>query len=374
MLTALVIVCFVLAVVPALLFLRNLHLYRTPERSKTVESVSVLVPARNEERTIAECVRSVLESEGVELELIVLDDHSEDRTAAIVDGIVQQDVRVKLIAAPPLPLGWCGKQFACAVLAKHARRPLLCFIDADVRLERDGLARLVAGLRESKAALLSGFPRQITVTPLEQLLLPLMHFLLLGFLPLGRMRQSLDPSFGAGCGQLFLADRSAYERAGGHESIRHSLHDGLSLPESFRRSRFPTDLCDATEIASCRMYRGAREVVSGLLKNSTEGMAHPKRILPFSLLLFIGQVLPALLVLYVCTRNEPLWLRLAATSALAFNYLMRLLAAERFRQPVLAALLHPPAIAVLLALQWIALMRTQLHIPATWKGRSYSTP
>lgn len=374
MLSALVIVCFVSAAVPTLLFLRNLRLYRTPGRSKTVESVSVLIPARNEERTIGECVRSALESEGAELEVVVLDDHSDDRTAAIVEGIARKDERVRLVAAPPLPVGWCGKQFACAVLAKHAREPLLCFIDADVRLERDGLARIVAGLRESKAALLSGFPRQITVTPLEQLLLPLMHFLLLGFLPLARMRQSLNPSFGAGCGQLFVADRGAYDRAGGHESIRDSLHDGLSLPKSFRRSGFRTDLCDATDIASCRMYRGAREVVSGLLKNATEGLAHPKRIVPFSLLLVIGQVLPMLLVAYVWTRHQAVWLRLIAAAAVAFDYLPRLLATRRFRQPALAVLLHPVAITALLVLQWIALVRWALDIPATWRGRSYSTP
>ena len=373
MLTALVLVCFALAALPALLFLQNLRLYRTPPPYNAVESVSVLIPARNEERTIGECVRSVLESEGVELEVFVLNDHSEDRTAAIVAGISQQDPRVKLLAAPPLPFGWCGKPFACAVLAKHARQRLLCFIDADVRLETDGLARLVAGMRQSRAALLSGFPRQITETPLEQLLLPLMHFLLLGFLPLARMRQSLHASFGAGCGQLFLVDRVAYERAGGHESIRDSLHDGLTLPKSFRRSGYRTDLCDATVIASCRMYRGAREVVSGLLKNAVEGLAHPKRIVPFSSLLLLGQVLPILLVVFVwAARDEPLGLRLFAAAALAFTYLPRLLAAKRFRQPAFAALLHPFAVAVLLALQWIALLRAVLHVPATWKGRSYS--
>lgn len=374
MLTALVILSFGLAALPALLFLQNLRLYRTPRRSNVVGSVSVLIPARNEERTIGKCVRSVLESEGVELEVIVLDDHSEDRTADIVNEIAQQDERVKLIAGPPLPLGWCGKQFACAELARHARLPLLCFIDADVRLKRDGLARMVAGLRESRAALLSGFPRQITVTPMEQLLLPLMHFLLLGFLPLSRMRQSLDPSLGAGCGQLFLADRLSYENAGGHATIRDSLHDGLSLPKAFRRAGFRTDLCDATAIASCRMYCGAREVVAGLLKNATEGLAHPKRILPFSLLLIVGQIVPVPLLGYVWARNEPVWLRLVAAAAVVFSNLPRLLAAKRFRQPVFAALLHPVAVAALLALQWIALVRIALHVPATWKGRSYSTP
>lgn len=373
MLIVVIACCLILASIPTTLFFRNLQIYKTPPCTAGSKSASVLIPARNEERSIQECVEAVLLSASVDLEVIVLDDHSEDATAAIVKQLAQADTRVRLASAPLLPPGWCGKQFACSVLAQMASKPLLCFIDADVRLAPDGLSRMIGALRGSGVALLSGFPRQITRTPLEQLVLPLIHFLLLGFLPLHRMRQSLHPSLGAGCGQLFLADRDAYRQCGGHAAIRESRHDGLTLPKAFRRAGFRTDVCDATQIASCRMYRSAREVISGLLKNATEGLADPKRIVPFSLLLLLGQVLPAVLFAYVWIESGSPALRVIAGAALVISYLPRIVAAFQFRQPFLAALLHPVSIVILLAIQWTALLRAALRISSTWKGRRYST-
>src|SRR5205807_74198 len=125
-------------------------------------------------------------------------------------------------------------------------------------------------LEKSGAALVSGIPRQETGTFFERLLIPLIHFILLGFLPMKRMRSTRKPAYAAGCGQLFLARRMAYDAMGGHAIIRSSLHDGLTLPRAFRRAGFQTDLCDATDLATCRMYCGAGEVWHGLAKNATE--------------------------------------------------------------------------------------------------------
>lgn len=372
-LTILTICVLLCAIGPALLFLRNLRFYTSPPDVSVPESVSILIPARNEQRSIESCVRAALLSENADFEIIVLDDHSDDRTATIVRQIARGDTRVRLATAPALPVGWCGKQFACSALAELARNPVLCFVDADVRLERDGVARMIAALRGSGASLISGFPKQITITPLEQLLLPLMHFLLLGFLPLDRMRNSSNPAFGAGCGQLFIADRAAYKTAGGHEAIRKSRHDGLALPRAFRRAGFKTDLCDATSVASCRMYRNAREVFAGLMKNATEGLGAPKNIGPFSVLLTLGQIVPPILLFYgsICQVSKTLLVCLAV--AATASYLPRIVAAFRFRQPFVAALLHPLAILILLGIQWFALVCMLFHIPARWKGRTYSS-
>ena len=362
-----------LAAIPALLFLWNLFLYRVPESSIEIESVSILIPARNEERSIESCVKAALASRQSIIEVIVLDDHSSDRTAQIVRRLARHDKRLRLSSAPPLPAGWCGKQFACSVLASLAAHPVLCFIDADVQLTPTGVARMTAALRKSGAGLISGFPLQITQTPLEQLLLPLMHFLLLGFLPVFGMRKLLAPAFGAGCGQMFVADREAYRKSGGHSAIRSSRHDGVTLPRAFRRAGIMTELCDATQLASCRMYQNAHEVFFGLLKNATEGLASPGRILPFSILLLVGQVLPLLLWLYAVTLSHSSRLQAIALAALVASYLPRMIAVFRFKQPIFAALFHPLAILTLLGIQWYALIRSVFHIPSTWKGRSYST-
>jgi hypothetical protein len=334
--------------------------------------VSVLIPARNEEGSIAGAVEAALASRGVDLEVVVLDDSSEDRTAEIVREIAGRDPRVRLETAPPLPPGWCGKQHACAALARHARHPLLLFVDADVRLEPDGVARAAAFLEAGGAGLVSGVPRQVTVTFLERLLLPLIHWVLLGFLPMARMRRSRHPAYGAGCGQLFLARREDYEKAGGHRAIRGSLHDGVALPRAFRQAGVATDLFDATPAASCRMYHDAGEVWRGLGKNAVEGLASPGKILPVTLLFLAGQVMPpVLLILALPGLLPPVVLVPAGIGTLAL-YLPRLAAVRRFRQPLDGALLHPLAIVVFLAIQWTALGRKLLGRPSGWKGRSYS--
>src|SRR5438128_2970558 len=171
--TVLATAALVLALVPAILYAINVCLYRSaPLPSTPQPSVSILIPARNEERSIGAALEAALVTAGVEFEIVVLDDHSDDRTAAIVSEFASRDTRVRLVASEPLPDGWCGKQFACHQLARHARFPILVFIDADVRPAPDGVARLVAFLDQSGADLASGIPRQETVTLSEKLVLP----------------------------------------------------------------------------------------------------------------------------------------------------------------------------------------------------------
>jgi Glycosyltransferase like family 2 len=369
-------VCALFALIPALVFRRNLALYAPPPPAGLPRpAISVLIPARNEEGSIRAAVEAALAShdaETAEIEVIVLDDASEDRTAEIVREVALRDPRLRLEAAPPLPPGWNGKQHACAVLGRLARHPLLLFVDADVRLAPDGAARAAAFLAASGADLASGIPRQETVTFLERLLLPLIHFVLLGFLPISRMRASRHPAYGAGCGQLFLTTREAYAAMGGHGAIRSSLHDGVALPRAFRRAGLATDLFDATGIATCRMYRSAGEVWRGLAKNATEGLAAPEKVVPATLLLLAGQVMPPLLMLLALLGRLPILVLIPAGIGTAAAYLPRLIAVRRFRQPLDGALLHPLAIGVFLALQWVALGRRLLGRPAGWKGRVYS--
>lgn len=368
MLTALAALSFLFAALPALVYVRNRRLYRPPPRGATeLPPVSVLIPARNEVHSIGAALDAVLSSTGIALEVVVLDDHSDDSTAEVVRDYARCNPNVRLENAPPLPHGWCGKQHACFVLSKHATNAVMVFLDADVRLSPDALARLTTFLRDSNAELVSGIPRQETGTPLEMVVLPLIHFLLLGFLPLDRMRASRLPAYGAGCGQLFAVRRDAYDAVGGHSAVRGSLHDGVTLPRAFRRAGFATDLCDATDLATCRMYRSGRELWLGLAKNAREGLASPVGIVPWTLILGIGQIAPWVLV--------ALWpgvlARSLALAAMVAGYAVRFDAAARFRQSWLGAVLHPFGVATLLAIQWYALARWLFGRPVGWKGRSH---
>ncbi len=356
-----------LASIPASMTAVNLLAYRRaprPAAGVPRPFVSVLIPARNEEDHLEGILRSVFASEGVDLDVVVLDDHSEDRTAAIAREFAQRDPRLRFESAPPLRPGWCGKQHACDALSKLAKAPRLLFVDADVRLAPDAIALMAAFQDASRADLVSGFPRQETGTFLESLLIPLIPFVLLGFLPIPLMRRFRHPAFGAGCGQLFLAHRGAYGRAGGHEAIKTSLHDGVTLPRAFRRAGLRTDLFDASDIAYCRMYRGAAETWRGLSKNATEGMASPAAIGPWTLLLAGGQVLPFLLLVAAPSSRT-------ACAAAALALAARLAVDARVGQAGLITLLHPAGIGALLAIQYGALARRLSGKSATWKGRAF---
>jgi hypothetical protein len=352
-----------LSALPLALTLDNLRRYRKPAPATGRPCISVLIPARNEEANIAAAVAAVLANQDTELELIVMDDGSTDRTPEILAAI--PDPRLRVARGGTLPAGWSGKQHACARLAELARYDLLVFVDADVRLATDALIRMAGFMERNDVALASGFPREITVGWSEILLLPLIHFLLLGFLPMARMQLSKSVGLGAGCGQLMIARASAYREAGGHAAICASMHDGLMLPRAFRRAGFMTGLFDATDLASCRMYSSAEQVWEGLTKNATEGMAKPLALPVWTLILAGGAILPWLLLVI----RGP---SLAVGAACACGPLTRLILAARFRQSIIGALLHPLGVAALLLLQWIALLRAALGRKATWRGRAYT--
>ena len=374
-------ISLIFAAIPTYIFLRNYSIFRRlPEATETGElpSVSVLIPARNEEEAIGPCVQRVLDNEGVELEVIVLDDQSEDATRACVEEIAERDSRVRVESARALPAGWCGKQHACSQLGELAGNDLFVFLDADVRLTSDALIRIASAYKSTGADLLSGFPRQRTETIAEQLLIPLIHFVLLGFLSLRRMRASTHPAFGAGCGQLFVTSRDAYLASGGHAEIKTSLHDGIKLPRLYRSKGLSTDLFDGTDIATCRMYRSAAEVWNGLKKNATEGVANASLIGPVTAMLFCGQVLPFILLAFGGVWDDDKTLLPApamgvviALSACLIAMLPRLVAKISYRQSLAGALLHPFAIVCFLAIQWSAFLGSFSSQPVSWKGRPY---
>ncbi|MBA3589331.1 glycosyltransferase [Methylibium sp.] len=370
--TALAWAAALLALLPLLLGLRNLRLFRVP-REPAPEGcrVSILIPARDEAANIGEAVAAALASVEVEVEVVVLDDQSSDQTASIVRRLAQHDPRVRLVVPPPLPPGWAGKQRACRLLADQARHEVLMFIDADVRLAPEAASR-AAGflLREANLGLVSGFPRETTGSIGEHLVIPWIHVLLLGYLPMDFMRHSRRPAFGAGCGQWMVARRDAYFEVGGHGAAPASRHDGVSLPRSFRAAGWGTDLFDATPLARCRMYRGFREVWDGFGKSAGEGLATPVGLPVWTLLIAGGHLLPWLLLPLGLVTGQAQVMQLAALG-IAANLVLRVLLAWRFGQHPVGVALHAVGGALVLALNGAALRRHVGGRPSLWRGRAY---
>ncbi|WOI57742.1 glycosyltransferase family 2 protein [Palleronia sp. LCG004] len=349
----------------------NLSIFRAPKRDPAARlpAISVLLPARDEARNIGPALDAVLANRDVDLEVIVLDDGSTDGTDRIVSERAAADPRIRLLRGDDLPKGWAGKQYACDRLGRAARNEILFFVDADVRIAPDCLSRMAGHLEARDLDLLSGFPRQRTETLAEKLTIPKIFVLLLGYLPLPFARTSDNPGFAAGCGQMMMVRRAAYERAGGHEAIRFTMHDGLLLPRLLRTSGARTDLIDATPLATCRMYETWDEIWSGFGKNAAEGMAKPVALPVWTLLLGGGHVLPYLLVpLSILTGNGLAFLVSLAALVLVFS--ARLATAIKVRQSLISVLLHPVGICIVLAIQWNALVGAGRG-RRSWRGRSY---
>ncbi|WDQ16903.1 glycosyltransferase family 2 protein [Rhodopirellula sp. P2] len=388
-------VALALAALAAGMFVSNLPLFMDGKRSNRSDTpklndarlrrVSVLIPARNEESSIEACLESVLQSVHVDLEVIVLDDGSTDQTGTIVREIAQHDSRVKLIEGIELPDGWNGKQHACYRLAQHAACEHLLFLDADVRLKPTAIIdlwnRFTVEHEGGETGLLSAFPQQETGTLAEKLLIPMMHFILLSYLPFARMRGSTHPAYASGCGQLFFTTQAAYQAAGTHAAIRSSRHDGLKLPKAYRENGMLTDCVDGSPWAICRMYTSAGEVVQGLLKNADEGIANSRLLIPFTILLGGANVLPWITLAVAFAKRNSLIAEglpiptsvvigiLVSGIAILVSYVPRMTGAIRLRQSVTGAILHPIAIVSFLLIQWWAFWNHLRGRQVTWRGR-----
>ncbi len=346
----------------------NLRAYQPPPAaSGPLPRLSVLVPARDEEGNIGPLLASLLASRGVEFEVVVLDDGSADRTGEVVREVAARDPRVRLIEGAPLPPGWVGKQHACWQLSLAAQEPVLVYVDADVRVAPDALARLAAYVTAGGLGLASGFPRQVTRTLGEVVAIPQIMVVLLGYLPLPMSRRApTDPRFAAACGQLLAVTRAAYDASGGHAGIRGTIHDGIRLARAVRGAGFGTDLCDLSGLAACRMYSDWAGVWAGFSKNAREGMATPRALPVWTLLLGGGHLLPFLLLPFAT--GAAVWL---AALAVALVWGAAGAIAWRTGASPLAVLLHPVGVALTLAIQWNALLAGPRRRPAVWRGRSY---
>ena len=186
---------------------------------ESVPLVSILIPARNEEANIEDCLESLRKQDYPNFEIIVLDDDSSDNTANIVKRIVVGDNRIQLIKGEPLAEGWAGKPFACYQLARRARGTWLLFVDADTTHAPNMLRSILALAIGLKVSLLSGFPRQLATSLPQRVAIPVLYFVIMCWLPLWWLQRSKNPKQSLANGQVLLFPRDEYWRIGGHEAV-----------------------------------------------------------------------------------------------------------------------------------------------------------
>ncbi|RNC81217.1 MAG: isopentenyl-diphosphate Delta-isomerase [Phycisphaera sp.] len=244
-------------------------------------------------------------------------------------------------------------------------------IDADVRLAPDAVGRALAFARKSKAGLISTFPRQITSSLGEALVVPMIFYLLIGYLPFWSMRRSLSPSTSAACGQFILVRRDAYFDSGGHAEIRDSMHDGVKLPRLFRKAGHKTDLFDGTTLCCVRMYTGLAQTWRGFAKNGYEGLGSFGLLIFLTVLHLTVHIVPWLLLPILLIAGHTGFGLAFAALAVLLQIAQRLMLTTRFEHSAALAPLHPVSILLLTIIQWhsFALHRNSGR---SWKGRTMS--
>ncbi len=229
--------------------------------------VSVLIPARNEEKNIAYILSDLQNQDYQNVEIIVFNDQSTDNTKEIITEFSKKDSRIKLVNSTGLPEGWLGKNFACYSLSKHAKGDYLLFLDADVRISNDIIINTIGHSMKHKLGLLSIFPKQIMMTLGERITIPNMNFILLSLLPLILVRKSKYPSLAAANGQFMLFNSKIYFETNPHELMKANKVEDIEIARYFKNKNIPIACLTGNDTIKCRMYEGFSAAVNGFSKN-----------------------------------------------------------------------------------------------------------
>ncbi len=251
----------------------NALLFSKPPRAdrfrKKWPKVSILVPARNEKERIEPCLKTLLALDHPNYEVIVLDDRSTDGTFNLVQRYARRNACLKVIRGKELPSGWLGKPWACYQLAQKAKGEWLLFIDADTWHLPETLKRTTQMAEATDADALSLLTRQVTRTPMEALVIPVMAFHLLSFFPArwALNANSIWSRFAGVSGQFIFIKRKVYEAFGGHRTVKNEIVEDLNFGKNLVQAGYRVMLGDGSDFSLCRMYRNTKEVWEGFSKN-----------------------------------------------------------------------------------------------------------
>jgi cellulose synthase/poly-beta-1,6-N-acetylglucosamine synthase-like glycosyltransferase len=339
------------------LFWRDLE----PRATPTDARVSVLIPARNEARNLERLLPSLMACPLPNLEVIVLDDRSEDETAAVVQRFASLDPRVRLERGAALPDGWLGKNWACHQLSQAATGDVLAFTDADTAWHAGAPAAIAQVLETCDA--LCAWPRQAVTDPVSRLLQPLQQWSLVAFLPLALVPVRRFAVAVAANGQCLAFTRAAYARIGGHAAVRMDVLEDMALARGVKRARLRFGLYNGAQAITTQMYQNSREAVQGYAKNVYPAFGGTPLAFfgaaGFNLALGVAPWVWALM-----TWQWQAWL------CVALSLVARGISDARCRYDLRFTALHPLGLLLWAGVGVLSMRRFQRGEVA-WKGRSY---
>ena len=346
-------------------------LARAPE--EPLPKVSIVVPARNEERSIERCVRSLATQRYLDAEIIVLDDRSTDATPQILERLAAEYPALRVIRGEDLPEGWVGKPWALHQAQRHASGAWLLFTDADSAHAPAGVASALAFVVSARADALSLGARQELGTFWERVTLPFilgMIFYAVG--PLEDINDPMQPERALANGQYILVERSAYDALGGHAALRAEIVEDVQFARRLKADgRFRYVLAGGTRLASVRMYHSLPEIWAGFTKNVFLGAEGNVPVLLAGAAFMLVLSAPPVLVLLAIARRKPYEaLESAAATAAAIVTWWR--GIGMVGMPPAAALYQPLGTAFFAGVMLNSTFRVVSGRGVEWRGRRYS--
>ncbi len=379
------------------LFVRPLF----PEESSTeanLPSVSVIIPARNEEKNIGRCLLSVLAQDYPDLEIIVVDDRSNDRTAEIVREIFRDYVAnpraferkrvssspgksVKLVQIDHLPEGWTGKNYALAEAARQASGDWFLFLDADTTHHPANILAAIRYARRKGADMLSLLPGQMNIGFWERLLLPLLGSMLMIRFPIYSVNDQKKVRCAFANGQYILIRKEAYEAIDGHTSVRSELLEDIAMAKRLKATRrFRLKVAFGSDVSMVRMYSSLGEIWRGWQRIFLAGLGRSVFSLLFSvLLMFVFSLIPftvfatTSVMLLSGAASSSVWLfwwLSIVQIALLYTVMYRTFGISRVDRSLLP--LYPLAGLFGAAILFSTLRKAVRGEEITWRGTDYS--
>ncbi len=328
-------------------------------------TVSVVVPARNEEASLGACLESLVRQDGVSFEVIVVDDGSTDRTREIAESFSG----VHVIEPGPLPPGWSGKSNAVTAGAKTARGEWLLFTDADTVHLPGSLASSMAEAEGKGAALLSYSPEQEVHGFLEKAVMPVIFAELASTFRPSEVSDPASPAAAAN-GQYILVRRDAYDAVGGHAAVATTLLEDVALAKLVKSSGRKIFFRFGGDAVRTRMYRSFAQLREGWTKNLALLFRSPVRLAAWRLVEFFAIISAVVLAVASRLSGHPEQFVIAAAAAIGSYsvFLMRIRKAHFSWDSNAAALAGLPALSYFLLRSWVFYKRGKV----SWKGRDYA--
>src|SRR5712692_1047540 len=343
--------------------------------SPSMPHVSIILPVRNQVRTVEECLRSLVGVQYPSKEILVVDGQSTDGTSELLQDFKN---KITVVEEDPLPPGWVGKNWACHLGYKKAGGELLLFTDGDSIHATDSLARAVNYLQTTKADLVTLAPGTILRTFWEKVLQPPIFLLIM--IQVGGKLVNDDKRMNAlGNGQYMLFRREAYEKVGGHAAVRDKIVEDYNLARMVKQVGFRLRFVTAQDALGVRMYASLAEIWRGWRKNFYT--VSEKRMLLKAItrivLMFTFLVLPFVILGYgiVIGTTNLLNPYLFSGAFMAGLLWLGIIILDRSIGVSSAyALLFPLAIILYIGIGVDSTVRGALGLGFTWKGRVYGKP